>query len=98
MPFSNPSIILLKSFVEVNLFKSSIFTGKCLNLLIAFSYCCLDKIVVGQRYATCLLFITVLNIALIATSVLPKPTSPQSNLSIGLELDKSFNISLIDFV
>ena len=31
-------------------------------------------------------------------SVLPKPTSPQSNLSIGLVFDKSFKISFIDFV
>ena len=36
---------------------------------------------------------TVLKIALNATSVLPNPTSPQSNRSIGISFFKSFKIS-----
>ena len=44
------------------------------------------KTVVGARIATCLLSATALKAALMAISVLPKPISPQINLSIGLML------------
>ena len=44
----------------------------------------MDKIVVGTKIATCLLSHTALNAALTATSVLPKPTSPQINRSMGV--------------
>ena len=41
--------------------------------------------VVGARNATCLVSITALNAARMATSVLPYPTSPQSSRSIGVD-------------
>ena len=62
------------------------------------SKCCCAKIVVGTRTATCLLFITALNAHRIATSVLPNPTSPQSNLSIGVFLYISCMISSITYI
>ena len=48
--------------------------------------CCSDKRVVGARIATCLPPITATKLARRATSVLPKPTSPQMRRSIGLPL------------
>ena len=45
--------------------------------------------VVGTKTATCLLSATALNAARIATSVFPKPTSPQINLSIGISFSMS---------
>ena len=39
--------------------------------------CCCASTVVGTSTATCLPSITALNAARMATSVLPKPTSPQ---------------------
>ena len=55
--------------------------------------------VVGTNTRTCLLLQTALNAARTATSVLPKPTSPQTNLSIGCSLSMSFLISfkLVDW-
>ena len=66
-----------------------------MNLSNADSYCCLDKIVVGQRYITCLLLHTALNMARKATSVLPKPTSPHNKRSIGTLESISFKTSSI---
>ena len=48
-PSFNAVIILLVSFKVVNLFNKAISTGKSLNLIFAFSYCCEDKIVVGHK-------------------------------------------------
>ena len=47
------------------------------------SACCSASSVVGAISATCLPSATALNVARIATSVLPYPTSPQSSQSIG---------------
>ena len=51
---------------------------------------------VGTKKATCFPSITALKAALMATSVLPYPTSPQSNLSIGLSDSISLFISSSD--
>ncbi len=45
--------------------------------------CCCARIVVGQSTATCRPAVAMRNAARIATSVLPKPTSPQTSRSIG---------------
>src|SRR6266568_3904236 len=47
--------------------------------------CCWASTVVGTRTATCLPSITALNAARTASSVLPKPTSPQRRRSMGRE-------------
>ena len=48
------------------------------------SKCCRARRVVGTRIATWKPLIEAVKAALSATSVLPKPTSPQTNLSIDL--------------
>ena len=54
--------------------------------------------VVGTKTATCLLLSIALKAALIAISVLPNPTSPHINLSIGWRLSISFLIATVDFI
>ncbi len=51
--------------------------------------CCSARMVVGTNTATCLLSQTALNAALMATSVLPNPTSPHTRRSIGRSLSIS---------
>ena len=75
--------ISLFSLIVLNLFKYSIEIGKSFSLFVNVLKCWNDKIVVGTNTATCLLLSTALKAALIAISVLPKPTSPQISLSIG---------------
>ena len=53
------------------------------------SKCCCAKMVVGHSTITCLPSWQHLNAARRATSVLPKPTSPQSSLSIGFACSMS---------
>ena len=55
--------------------------------------CCCASTVVGTSTATCLPSITALNAARMATSVLPKPTSPQISRSIGLGRSMSALVS-----
>ena len=55
--------------------------------------CCCASTVVGTSTATCLPSITALNAARMATSVLPKPTSPQMRRSIGLGRSMSALVS-----
>ena len=50
---------------------------------------------VGTKYATCFWSTTALKAARMATSVLPKPTSPQSKRSIGFGCSISFLVSSI---
>ena len=83
-------IISFCCFGVLNLFSTSTFTPKLLILSLNSLYCCSASTVVGARYATCFPPITALKAALIATSVFPYPTSPQSNLSIGLSVSISF--------
>ena len=53
------------------------------------------RIVVGHKNATCFASMTTLKDAVTATSVFPKPTSPQRSLSIGFGFSKSSLISLM---
>ena len=61
----------------------STVTGKPRIRVSAVWKCCIARIVVGTRKATCLPPIIALKAALRATSVLPKPTSPQRSRFIG---------------
>ena len=56
-----------------------------------------NELLVGAKKATCFPPITALNPALIAISVLPYPTSPQSKRSIGTGFSISCFISLVAF-
>ena len=62
---------------------SAIFTGHCAKRSLKFSKCCSASSVVGTRIATCLPAATATKAARMATSVLPKPTSPQTRRSMG---------------
>ena len=57
--------------------------------------CCSTSSVVGTRRATCLPSATATNAARKATSVLPKPTSPQIKRSMGFPLFRSSSVALI---
>ena len=77
------------SFFERNRQTISMRTGKAAIRSVKLSRCCWASTVVGTRIATCSPSSTALNAHRMATSVLPKPTSPQSKRSIG----RAFSIS-----
>lgn len=79
-----------------NLLNNPIWTsGNEENLCVITSKCCLARTIVGARTIACFPAETTQKIARSATSVLPKPTSPQINLSIGVSLSvKSLSTSL----
>ena len=72
-------------FFDLNRDISSILIGHLAKRSQKLSKCCSANKVVGTKTIACFPFRTEINAALSATSVLPKPTSPQTNLSIGLE-------------
>ena len=59
--------------------------------------CCTARTVVGTRIAACFPSMTDLKAARIATSVFPKPTSPQTRRSMGREVSMSDFTSWIAF-
>ncbi|MNS89231.1 hypothetical protein D3C72_1232370 [compost metagenome] len=63
---------------------SAMRTGQSAKRSAKVCACCSASRVVGARMATCLPPMTAMNAARSATSVLPKPTSPQTRRSIGL--------------
>ena len=79
------------SFAVLKRDNSTTFTGQSANRSFQVAACCSANNVVGAKIATCLPPITAIKLALKATSVLPKPTSPQTKRSIDLP----FVISLI---
>ncbi len=74
------------SFVLLKRESSAMRTGQSAKRSVKVCVCCSASSVVGERIATCLPAITAMNAARSATSVLPKPTSPQTSRSIGLPL------------
>ena len=58
-------------------------TGKSRKRSRKVCQCCSARIVVGTSISTCFPFTATANAARSATSVLPKPTSPQTSRSIG---------------
>lgn len=78
-----------------NLLRSpTLMLGYLENLSEITSKCCLAKTIVGARTIACFPAETTQKMARSATSVLPKPTSPQINLSIGFSLSvKSLSTS-----
>ena len=72
-----------------------ICTGNPLKRSMKVLACWRANSVVGTTTATCLPLITVLNVARNATSVLPKPTSPQISRSIGRPLARSSSVASI---
>ena len=82
-PSCTALMISFFSLAERNRFNTSTRTPNCENRYMNVLKCCSDNTVVGTSIATCFPLMTALNIARIATSVLPNPTSPHNNLSIG---------------
>ncbi len=64
-------------------------TGKSRNRSRNVLKCCSARIVVGARSSACLPLTATANAARTATSVLPKPTSPQTSRSIGRGASRS---------
>ena len=95
VPFAKPFRVPWVSLLVLKRDKDAIFTAKSANLALKTCVCCSTNSVVGAKTATCLPPETATNAARNATSVLPKPTSPQINLSIGLSAIKSFNVATI---
>jgi hypothetical protein len=80
MPFERVAV----SFALRKRDSSASFTGQSAKRSEKFWKCCSASSVVGTSTATCLPSATATNAARSATSVLPKPTSPQIRRSIGL--------------
>ena len=59
------------------------------------AWCCRASSVVGTTIAVCLPLIAVAKAARSATSVLPKPTSPQTSRSIGRPASRSSIVASI---
>ena len=72
-----------ESLVERNRDSDSIRTGQSAKRSLKLLWCCCASRVVGTRTATCLPACTAAKAARMATSVLPKPTSPQTMRSMG---------------
>ena len=83
LPSVRPFSACVISLPVLNRDSSAIFTGQSAKRSAKVCACCSASRVVGARMATCLPPITATNAARSATSVLPKPTSPQISLSIG---------------
>ena len=96
-PFSTFLRISFCSLAVLNLLMYSTVHGSPSSLLLNDFACCIAKIVVGTNMATCLLSATALKAALIAISVFPKPTSPHTNLSIGIVFSISCLTAIVVF-
>ncbi len=68
------------------------FTGKPLKRSVKVLWCWRASSVVGTTTATCLPSSATAKAARSATSVLPKPTSPQISRSIGRPSSRSFSV------
>ena len=84
VPSRIPSIALLISFADRNRDSSTTLTGQSAKRSVNVCACCSASSVVGHSKATCLPLAMDRKAARRATSVLPKPTSPQTRRSIGL--------------
>ena len=93
VPSCKPAIAALVSLLELKRDNCATLIGKSAKRSAKFCACCSTNKVVGANTATCLPPITATNAARSATSVLPKPTSPQINLSIGLPASKSLMVA-----
>ena len=89
MPAASPSSAAFTSFAERKRDSSASFTGSSAKRSENTLKCCSASSVVGTSTATCLPSASATNAARSATSVLPKPTSPQTSRSIGLPAVRS---------
>ena len=85
-PLAMASKAALISFVVLKRDNSTMRTGQSAKRSFQVATCCSASRVVGAKIATCLPPITATKLARKATSVFPKPTSPQTKRSIGVPL------------
>jgi hypothetical protein len=83
VPFSMPSSTALDSLPVRKRDSDSMRTGQSAKRSRKLSVCCSASSVVGTSTATCLPACAATKAARMATSVLPKPTSPQTTRSMG---------------
>ena len=93
-PSAIPAMISLDSLADWNRESAATCTGNPANRSVKVSWCCRASRVVGTSTATCFPSCTALNAARTATSVLPKPTSPETSRSMGTVASMSFLTSL----
>ena len=93
LPLARAAKALLVSLPVLKRDKDSILKGQSAKRSRKLFKCCWTNKVVGAIIATCLPAFAATNAARIATSVLPKPTSPHTTRSIGW----GERISLITF-
>ena len=82
-PSARPANISRVSLVVQNRDSEAMVMGNSAILALKVLACCSARIVVGTSTATWWPLSTTLNAARMASSVLPKPTSPQSRRSMG---------------
>ena len=97
LPSAKSASTCFTSFGERKRETISTRTGKSRKRSRNVFQCCSARIVVGASISTCLLFIATANAARTATSVLPKPTSPQTRRSIGFGASRSSFTASIAF-
>ena len=95
-PFFNLARISVCCVLVWKRLRTSTFTPKLIKRSVKLLKCCSARTVVGTRTATCFPSFIALKAARIATSVLPKPTSPTNKRSIGRSSSISCLISLIE--
>ena len=83
VPSARPASAAFTSLGERKRDSSATLIGHLPKRSAMFWKCCSASRVVGARIATCLPPVTATKAARSATSVLPKPTSPQISRSIG---------------
>ena len=95
VPSASPSLTFFRSAAVTSRDAWPICTGRPRKRSVKVLVCWRASSVVGTTTATCLPFITVMKAARNATSVLPKPTSPQISRSIGRPVLRSFTVASI---
>ncbi len=94
-PSAMPFLTRLSSADDTSRDACPTCTGKPLKRSVKVLVCWRASSVVGTTTATCLPPITVAKAARSATSVLPKPTSPQISRSIGRPVARSSSVASI---
>ncbi len=94
-PSASSSIDFFSSLAGRRRENISMRTGNAAKRCLSVSKCWNASTVVGASTATCFPSPSALNAARMATSVLPKPTSPQSSRSMGCGDSRSRLISLV---
>ena len=88
-PSASAFLVLVRSACDTSRDACPILTGKPRKRSVKVLKCWRASSVVGTTTATCLPFMAATKAARNATSVLPKPTSPQTSRSIGRPASRS---------